>query len=80
MLPASQYEVPKINCPSCDDATAVPEKDVEKLSKNFGLLEVITGQGSYAPSSELHGQESPLTGQHPGDAGGVADMYCQGML
>ena len=81
MLPASQYEASKIDCPSCHSATPVPEKNVEKLPKNFGLLEVITGQGSYVPSSELHVPGSPLMGQHGGDVhvGGGADLYCEGM-
>ena len=82
MLPASQYEASKITCPTCDIATSVPEKNVEMLSKNFGLLEVITGQGSYGAGSELRKISvpgTPVVGRHGDDVGGETDVYCEGM-
>ena len=33
---------PEIDCPKCHDITPVPDNDVCKLPKNFGLIEVIS--------------------------------------
>ena len=37
---------PEIDCPKCHSITPVPDNDVHKLPKNFGLMEVIISSSS----------------------------------
>ena len=37
---------PEVDCPKCHSITPVPERNVDKLPKNYGLIEVISSSAT----------------------------------
>lgn len=55
---------PEVDCPKCHSITPVPERNVDKLPKNYGLIEVISSSTTpqhhtaLADPPQLSGHES----------------------
>ena len=77
MMPYSHYDKSELECPKCKVPTFVPDKDVERLPKNYGLLELLTSSHSSTPSSAGFHKRS-IRGSHHGRPIREEPLYCEG--
>ena len=68
---------PEVDCPKCHTITPIPESRVDKLPKNYGLLEVISCSSSSRSPSVL--ETTPQLNQEKRERGGERGEghYCK---
>lgn len=65
----------EVNCPKCHTVTPVPDRNVDKLPKNFGLIEVISSSATPHHHSAL--TNSPQLSGHESNDRAIEHPVCK---